>query len=183
MKKFKSHRPNLVGPLAHNSTRRLAQHACGPRPHRVGPAQRPVGTSRCWRRSHASFKAARGTAPVARGCGQVTLGGGLGMARQWIDCTWGEHDGDLTGVQAGCRRRSGRAHGSSYNALARRPVRGKKEMEGERREAAAPDIRKGGRRLIDSEEDRCFGSLSGYDLDGDDMWGGRKEVSAAAEER
>jgi hypothetical protein len=59
----------------------------------------------------------------------------------------------------------------------------KKEMEGERREATAPDIGEGGRRLTDSEEDRCFGSLSGYDLDGDDLWGGRKEVSAAVEER
>jgi hypothetical protein len=33
-----------------------------------------------------------------------------------------------------------------------------------------------------SEEDGGFSSLSGCDLDGDGMWGGRKEVSTVAEE-
>jgi hypothetical protein len=57
----------------------------------------------------------------------------------------------------------------------------KKEMEGERREAVAPDIREGGRRLTSSEEDGGFGSLSSCDLDGDDLQGRRREVSVAAE--
>jgi hypothetical protein len=39
----------------------------------------------------------------------------------------------------------------------------------------------GGRLLTGSEEDGGFGSLSGCDLDGDSLQGGRKEVSAAAE--
>jgi hypothetical protein len=58
---------------------------------------------------------------------------------------------------------------------------GKKEMEGERREAVAPDIREGGRRLTSSEEDGGFVSLSSCDLDGDDLQGRRREVSVAAE--
>jgi hypothetical protein len=57
---------------------------------------------------------------------------------------------------------------------------GKKEMEGERREAAAPDIEKGGGWLTGSEEDGGFGSLSGCDLNDDSLWGWRKVVSATA---
>jgi hypothetical protein len=53
-------------------------------------------------------------------------------------------------------------------------------MEGERREAAVPDIGEGGQRLTGLEEDGGFGSLSGCDLDGDGLRGGRREVSAVA---
>jgi hypothetical protein len=74
-----------------------------------------------------------------------------------------------------------RTHGSSYSALARHPTREKKEMEGERWEVVAPDIKEGGRRLTSSEEDGGFGSLSSCDLDGDDLQGRRREVSVAAE--
>jgi hypothetical protein len=45
-------------------------------------------------------------------------------------------------------------------------------MEGERREAAVPDIGEGGQRLTGLEEDGGFGSLSGCDLDGDGLRGG-----------
>jgi hypothetical protein len=49
----------------------------GPRPYRAGLAQRPAGTSRCWRCSHAASKATRGAALATRGCGNVMLSGGL----------------------------------------------------------------------------------------------------------
>jgi hypothetical protein len=57
---------------------------------------------------------------------------------------------------------------------------GKKEMEGERWEAAVPDIGEGGHWLTGLEEDGGFGSLSGCDLDDDGLWGARREVSAVA---
>jgi hypothetical protein len=47
-----------------------------------------------------------------------------------------------------------------------------------RKSRPAPEKKR--QRLIGSEEDGGFGSLSGCDLDGDGLWEGRREVSAVA---
>jgi hypothetical protein len=70
---------------------------------------------RCWRRSRAASRVARGAAPEARGatleargCGQVTLGGVLGVVLgKGSVAQGGGHGRHLTGAQASCRRRSG----------------------------------------------------------------------------
>jgi hypothetical protein len=47
-----------------------------------------------------------------------------------------------------------------------------------RKSRPAPEKKR--QRLIGSEEDGGFGSLSGCDLDGDGLWEGRREVSTVA---